>query len=50
MKSKNTSPIYNYDSVQYKLDAYFESLPETDYRKNYMEDKIAKLDTDLLGS
>ena len=48
MKSKNTSPIYNYDSVQYKLDAYFESLPETDYRKNYMEDKIAKLDTNLL--
>ena len=48
MKTKNNSPIFNYDLVQYKLDAYFENLPETDYRKNYMEDKIAKLNSNLL--
>ena len=43
MKTKNNSPIFNYDLVQYKLDAYFEDLPETGYQKNYIEDKIVRV-------
>ena len=50
MKSKNITPIDIYESEQYKLDAYFDNLPETKYRKDYIEDKINKLDSNLIVS
>lgn len=47
MKSKNNTPIDILESTQYKLDGYFDSLPEIDDRKNYINNKISKLDTNL---
>ena len=47
MNSENNSPIDNYDFILYKLDAYFEKLPETKYRKDFIEDKISQLDSNL---
>ena len=47
MNTENNSPINNYDFIQYKLDAYFEKLPETKYRKDFIEDKISQLDSNL---
>lgn len=50
MKSIKNSPIDKFDSVQYKLDDYFEDLPETSYRKDYIEDKLKKIDNNLIVS
>ena len=47
MKIENNSPIDRYDSVQYKLDAYFDDLGETSYRKDYIDDKLNKIDNNL---
>ena len=47
MKSQNTSPINNYDDKQYKLDDYFDELPKQCSRKEYIEDKIEKLNSNL---
>ena len=43
MKSENNSPINIYELQQYKLDGYFDELPEQSSRKEYIEDKIEKL-------
>lgn len=48
MKRKNNSPINIYELQQYKLDGYFDELPEQSSRKEYIEDKIEKLDSNLI--
>lgn len=48
MKSQNNSPINIYELQQYKLDGYFDQLPEQSSRKEYIEDKIEKLDSNLI--
>lgn len=48
MKSENNSPINIYELQQYKLDGYFDELPEQSSRKEYIEDKIEKLDSNLI--
>ena len=47
MKSQNNSPINNYDDKQYISDDYFDELPKQCSRKEYMEDKIEKLNSNL---
>ena len=47
MKTKNTTPVHILESIQYKLDDYFDNLPETKDRKTYIEDKLHKLDSNL---
>ena len=48
MKTENNSPINIYELQQYKLDGYFDELPEQSSRKEYIEDKIEKLDSNLI--
>ena len=47
MKRKNNSPIDIFDKQQLKLNDYFDDLPETSYRKDYINDKLEKIDNNL---